>query len=241
MMRRAVSLVFSLLLAVLCWARPSAALLTSAEHVTGTWTFTSPLLVGTIGEAVAGQGVTIDGLTVLDGALKTTSGAGTAGTLATAVEYGGGAIHRTVLTVSGSLTITDATTAGAHGSSTLYTFPAGAIRILGATADLAALCGTTGLTATATNEIGLGTVTAGTDNAALTSTEEDVITGSASDLVASAETLAAQNLTGVGIDGTTTAGKVWLNFVFAADDASANDACAMSGTVTFYWINAGDY
>lgn len=158
------------------------------------------------------------------------------------VERGDGVSHKTTWSFSAvSLAITDATTAGAHGKIQLYDWPAGHIKILGSTCDLAVTCGATGLTATATYDFGLGSAGAGVDNAALASTEQDVITKIEGDLSSSAATLRSVNSTDLTLAGTSTAADLWLNAAFEADDASANETCTVTGTVTVHWLNLGDY
>lgn len=166
----------------------------------------------------------------------------------TLAEYGDTAVHKTVWTFDEvSLYITDATTAGAHGKIKLYEGPAGWIKLVGASSNLTMDCNSTGLTDTATYDIGVGTATVGTDNAALTTTETDILADAGGDLSdadgLNRATMADVNTSGFGtdFDGHTTAVDYFLNVAFAADDASANDTCTLNGTITIVWINLGDY
>ena len=166
-----------------------------------------------------------------------TLGTVTAGTGVTA-SYRPGQV---VLTLTdASVTITDATVAGAHGSLTLCTFPQGHIKVHGTLMNLSFTKSGAGLTDTATYEIGIGSVAAATDNAALTSTEEDVVAGQTGDLTAGAVTLQVVNSTDATFNGTSTAFAPKLNIVFAADDASANASVTVNGTVTITYDNLGD-
>lgn len=186
-----------------------------------------------------------DRIVITDGgALWNDLGAGDIGVSSTgfSLTENGIALHQTTFTLDAiELVITDHTTAGAHGSLKLYDFPAGYIKFVGSSADLDVACGTVGLTATATYEIGVGTATLGVDNAALTSTEEDILTGVASDMSGSAIALGTALAVDASKDGHTTAADAYLNLVFAADDASADDVCTLDGTVTVTWVNLGDY
>lgn len=159
----------------------------------------------------------------------------------TVEEIGTGPICQTVFTFSSTpISVTDSGANGGHGSIKLYDFPDGYIKLIAAHADLDFTAGTTGLTATATHEIGVGTAAAATDNAALTSTEENIIAGVATDLVGSAITYNAVNVTDAGIDGTGTSLDLYLNTVWAADDCSDDDTVTVTGTLTVTWLNIGD-
>lgn len=172
-------------------------------------------------------------------------GAGTVGVSSTGlslVESGDGVLHRTTFTLDGfEVAITDHTTAGAHGSFKLYDFPAGYLKFVGSSLDVDVSCGTTGLTATATYAFGVGTVTAGVDNAVLATTEQDMINAITGDLSGSAVALGSALATDASKDGHTTAGDAYFNVAFAADDASDDDVCTLDGTVSITWINLGDY
>lgn len=179
--------------------------------------------------------------------LSTGNGSVSAATKAAGVavtEAGIGAIHQTSLTLTAvSVTMTDATTAGSHGSILLYDFPAGAIHLLGATYDLTTLAGAGGIGDTAALVGSIGTVTMATDNATLTSTEADVIPSTAGTLTGGAGTLKSQTTTALStiLDGTTTAKDAWLNLAVPDAGSSANDTVTVAGTVTVFWINLGDY
>lgn len=156
-------------------------------------------------------------------------------------EIGNGPLCQTVFTFSSApISVVDSGANGGHGSIKLYDFPAGYIKLIAAHADLDFTAGTTGLTTTATHEIGVGTTQVATDNAALSTTEENIIAGVATDLTASAITYNAVNATDAAIDGTGTALDLYLNTAWAADDCSANDTVTVTGTLTVTWINFGD-
>lgn len=174
----------------------------------------------------------------------TTVGVGAKNGAAVAVaEKGDGVIHKSVFTLTAlSITMTDADTAGCHGGHKVYDFPAGLIRILGATMDLTTTAGAGGIGDTAALIGSLGSVAVATDNAALTSTEADVIPSTAGTLTAGAGTLKgkatiSQDIT---LDGTSTAADLYLNLAVPAADSTANDTVAVSGTITILWASLGD-
>jgi hypothetical protein len=165
------------------------------------------------------------------------------GTGVALTEHTGG-VHQTKLTLTGvSITMTDATTAGSHGSLKLYDFPAGVIQVLGATTDLT-ITAAAGIGATASVVGSLGTVTTQTDNAALTSTEADIIPSTACTLTTSAGTMKGKSTAtemAAGIfDGTSTAKDLFLNFAVPDAGSTANSTLTVNGTVTFTWANHGD-
>jgi hypothetical protein len=167
-----------------------------------------------------------------------------AGTGVTAAEAAG-AIHQTVLTVSAlSVTMTDATTAGSHGSQKIYDFPAGLIQVLGCTTDLAIARVGTAIGATAAVVGSVGTATVGTDNATLTGTEADILPSTAATLTAGAGALDGQSTAtemAAGVwDGTATAKDAYLNLAVPDADSTGDDALTVNGTITFTWINHGD-
>lgn len=172
----------------------------------------------------------------------TTRNVGTAGTGCTATEYGNGVVHQTVLAVSAlSVTMTDAGAAGCHGTSNLYSFPAGGVTILGATADLTLTAGAGGIGDTAAAVWSVGTAAVGTDNAALTTTEADIVSSVASTLVGG-----TKNAQGAGpatvtfFDGTGTAKIARLNIAVPDAGSSASDTFTVAGTVNVSWLFTPD-
>ena len=172
---------------------------------------------------------------------------GTAGSApfnaSTAASTTAGGMLKTVVTLSGrSVTMTDATTAGSHGSIQLYDFPAGNLFFLGATCDLTLTAGVGGITDTAAVVVGVGTATLATDNATLTGTEADLVPSTAATLTAGVGTGKGKSLTAgaVVFDGTSTAKDAWLNIAVPDAGSTANDTITVSGTVTLVWANLGD-
>jgi hypothetical protein len=152
-------------------------------------------------------------------------------------------VHRTVVTLDYDMTITDAGVAGAHGSVKVYDFPEGRIYILTSHADFNVTCDAvaSGLSATATYELGVGTAAAGVDDAALATTEEDIIAGALGDLTDSAVSYEAVLSTGAAHDGSATAKDAYVNLVFAADDSGAEGGtCNIAGPLSITWFYVGD-
>jgi len=164
------------------------------------------------------------------------------GTGVTAVEYGnGGTIHRTVLTLySVSLTITDATTSGAHGSLKVYDFPAGHVLIHGALMNLTTLAGAGGLADTAAVVGSVGSATTATDNATLTTTEANIIASTAGTLVGGAGVLVnTASIVPAPFDGTVTPLDAYLNVAIPDAGSSASDTLTVNGTITLFWSLGG--
>ena len=201
-----------------------------AQHTENREIYTSE-----IRESVSGRG------TLFPNGIRNTAGAGRVPPGRSVTE--GMAFHSTIVHLSQSLAITDAAAAGAHGSALVYTFPEGRIHIVSSHADITITCDAiaSGLTTTATHEFGFGTAAAAVDNAALTSTEEDIIAGVAADLTASAIKYEAVASTAVPLDGSAAAKAVYANLVFAADDSgAAGGTCSIVGPLTMHWVYVGD-
>jgi len=179
-----------------------------------------------------------------------TGGAGEDYSLATgtvAAEYGNGIVNKTVFTLDDqTVTLADEAGVVAYGSQKLYDFPAGAIMILGATADIDLTKSSAGVDADWNGDFGVGTTAAGNNNA-LATTEQNIIPttatpeASAGATTANGQSTATENAV---IDGTTTALDLYLNIlVDDADHDVTTTACNLiaNGTITVFWINLGDY
>jgi len=152
-------------------------------------------------------------------------------------------VWETVFTfVNHVITITDADTAGAHGSTKFADFDAGLVRILGGLTDLS-LTAAAGIGATGAIVCGVGTATVGTDNATLAGTEQNIIPSTSVSLTGSAGTLRAETTATEGavtLDGTGTAADLFLNMAVSASDASANSTVTVNGTIRLTWVQLGD-
>jgi hypothetical protein len=150
-------------------------------------------------------------------------------------------LNSTVLTFTGvSVTMTDAAAAGSHGSLEVLNFPAGLIVVAGVTSDLAIARVGTAITTTAAVVGSIGSVTVGTDNATLTSTEADLLPSTAASLTAGAGNCDGQSTAVTVLDGTATAAKAFLNLAIPDAGSTGNDALTVTGTVTILWGVAGD-
>jgi len=162
-------------------------------------------------------------------------------------EYGAGLIHKTVITAAAlPMALADVADTVAYVGTKLYDFPAGAIMIVGATADLELALSSAGVNADWDGDFGVGTVTA-SNNATLATTEQNIIPTTATPQASESETTATGQSTATEnavVDGTTTALDMYLNFlVDDADQDVTTTACNLlvTGTITVYWINLGDY
>jgi hypothetical protein len=175
---------------------------------------------------------------------ETASGSGVvSGTGVTVVESGDAALKKTVLTFTNvSVTMTDATTAGSHGSLKVYDFPAGLLSYLGGTTDLTIARVGTAITTTAAVVGAVGTTATATDDDALTTTEADLIPSTASTLTAGAGVTKGKYAVApqVPFDGTATAVDAYLNFAIPDAGSTGNDALLVNGTITLVWSNLGD-
>jgi len=167
---------------------------------------------------------------------------------ATAVEYGDGVLHQTVLT----LTLTGANDLDLAGDADnskgvkVYDFPVGRIHVLGATIN-ASVTVNNAFNAS-DNDIfymAVGSVD-GTQaaNADLTSTEADLIPKTTLDTESNATLTLdwhAALAAAAQFDGTTTALDVFVNAAVANASTTKAVTVAVTGTLTITWINLGDY
>ncbi|MEW6210153.1 MAG: hypothetical protein AB1631_17435 [Acidobacteriota bacterium] len=180
--------------------------------------------------------------------IKTTSGNGAAnGTGVVATEYGDGANHKTVLTLTNTpIPLTDEAGVVAFGSLKVYDFPAGLINFKGAVADLAVTKSSAGVNDDWDGDFGVGTVSAGNNNA-LATTEQNFIPSTATPQATAGATTAKGKSTDTEankvLDGTGTPIDIYLNAL--VDDTDHNVGATpcnliFNGTITFLWENAGD-
>jgi hypothetical protein len=210
---------------------------------------------GWVNETVKGNATAITNLAggVNANAIHSVGTKDAAATLAV-TEIGDGAIHKTIITLTAhEMTVEDGDTPasdGAWGTSLLYTFPKGYIKLLGAKAgfiagNIAASSAGTGLAADANFEIGVGTVASANEGAfELSGTQENIIAALDIDLVASVSDADENgfNVTDAGFDGTTTAIPVNLNMRTTSDDESGVDdsTLTVTGQIVLVWTNIGE-
>lgn len=190
--------------------------------------------------------LTVEG-TLNAGTVETTEGVGAvAGTGVTVAEQGDGAVHKTVFTfTNAAVVLADEAGVVAYGGLKIYDFPAGYIRTLGASSNIAVTKTSAGVNTDWDGDFGVGTATA-SNNATLSSTEQDVIPTTATpQAVAGATTANGVSTASEDTikDGHSTAKDLYINFL--VDDADHNvngTACnlILNGTLTVIWTNFGD-
>ena len=171
------------------------------------------------------------------------------GATVTATEYGDGIMHKTVLTLAS--TPVSVVSVGANagvGGTKIYDLPEGRILVLGCMADLSlaiAVAKQGDFTdGTPEGDIGVGTVApANADALGTDSTDDDFSTATAFTMNAYAASADVPSEPTGQMDGTATAKDVYVNLlVDAADiDNDVTTQVLVSGTVTFHWINLGDF
>lgn len=128
----------------------------------------------------------------------------------------------------------DAGADGAHGSVKIYDLPGSVVSILSASATLEMEAGDSSIDADAALVFSVGTVTVGTDNATLTSTEANIIPSTALTLDAGVDEASA---VGTAVVVSTT-GEVFLNVAVAADDSSDDSTLIVNGQITIVYTAA---
>lgn len=158
-------------------------------------------------------------------------------------ECGTGVIRQTVLefTADQAVTMTDEAGVVLYGGLKIYDFPAGDITILAAVADLD-IEGTGNVTATFDGDVGIGTATAGNNNA-LAGTEQDILPTTATPQAVASLTTANGRSTAISKhDGTSTAIKAYLNFLVDDADHNGGGITVKSGSKIYLtWFVGGDY
>jgi hypothetical protein len=166
------------------------------------------------------------------------------------VEYGGAAIHKTILTCTATpVTISDDAGVAQYGGVKVYDFPEGLICTLGAVVSGSLTAGVTGtIIDNWDGDVALGTATA-TTGATLISTEADIlqsvaVSAGTSDKIGVVDAVSvATALTESGarwLDGTATANDMFLNFVIDDNATHTAGTAAFTGTIEFSWINLGN-
>lgn len=206
-----------------------------------------------LGADAAGSVATVlTRLNNVDTALGGTDGVVSGGMVAesnvVAVETGNGALHKTVLTATTQTIVIGNTTGVSFGTVKTATFPAGPIRILGAslTVGLSYAFPGTGsqaepLTGTMGGDYSFGTV--GTLNSTLDGTAIDIIPSTGIDPLSTAVDNHLASVTDNPYDGTSTA--ITVNLSHIIDDGDVTNGHSENVTVSYvlaiYWINFGDY
>lgn len=155
-----------------------------------------------------------------------------------------GSMHTVILTFTDcAFALADAAGVVAYTGKKVFDMPSGAYHILGACADLALTKSSTGVNADWDGDFSVGTVTA-SNNASLSSTEQNIIPTTATPQAASGATTADGVMsTALILDGTATASDIYLNFlVDDADHDVTGTACNLivNGTLRFTYVYMGD-
>lgn len=165
---------------------------------------------------------------------------GSAGVNCSVSDVVAGGMHKTTLTLTNvAITVNDG---AVNNNQVIFTFPAGAIKIIGATSNFT-VTNTLQFNADTADQYyyGVGTAVGSGD---LTTTEQNVVAKQTCDTnsnTVSSFNKKTQQGTDATIDGTSTAVTLKLNvYIPAANDSGAN-TITFNGTLTFVWCNLGDY
>jgi hypothetical protein len=208
----------------------------------GAWKINGTTVTSTAAELNALDGITAT-VTELNQLDASAGGPGAALGSNTAAEYANGIGHKTVITLSTVLPLADG---GFQVSSNIYTFPAGVILIEGATLNAVGTMGADGFNNSTADlyNFGIGTAVADKGDGALETDEVDVIASTSVDTING--TNLVNDIHGYGpvparFDGTTTAVKLYANMGIPAANDNADNTNTITGTLTIYWKNLGDY
>lgn len=158
-------------------------------------------------------------------------------------EYSVAGWNTTVFTLTGYVLTVANTTGASFGGAKIYDFPAGRISIEGGTYNLSCDWAGTDIAAAGSGDISFGsTITA---DATLDGTDVDIgaSTGMLDPFVTGVGTAKGFFVKDTEIDGTTTALDLNMNMII--DDADVDDGdsdpVTITGTITLFWRNLGDY
>lgn len=181
------------------------------------------------------------------GAIATKLGAvsGVSGVTLTSAVKNGSLFELNFALAAVPVTITDAGAGGAGGGVKLFDFVQGAIQSLGSRTNLTAITSDTTLDAAGDLVLihALGSAAANAGDKALTGTEVDFGAVSGDVTLASNAGTSASVIRGpgaAGIDGTSTAADLYLNFSASAATADATGILTVTGTVTVVGTLLGD-
>lgn len=173
-------------------------------------------------------------------ALRTNANVGAAGTGVTAVEYGDGYNHVTVLTLTAAALTPTTIPADAEGAGIIvYTFPAGVHLFTACHMDITAFTGT-GFAATNAIDMGIGSLISSGDIATLTTAAmEDCVTGqTVADISSPATEKSTVATAGAPLLFESGGSKViHLNVAGTWNDTFT--APVVTGTITLYWAFLG--
>ena len=162
----------------------------------------------------------------------------------TAIDRAIGSQHTVIMTFTNvDFALTDEAGVVAYTGKKVFDMPSGAYVIHGAVADLALTKSSAGVNADWDGDFSVGTVTA-SNNATLSSTEQNIIPTTATPQASSGATTAdGVSTAALYLDGTATPSDIYLNFL--VDDADHNvngTACNLivNGTLRLTYTYLGD-
>lgn len=167
----------------------------------------------------------------------------------TVQELGDSLVHKTIITCTAvPISLTDDAGVSQYGGVQVYTFPEGLIFTKGAIISGNLTLGVTGTFIDAfTGVNALGSVVATTGSTLITTEAtwlQSTANATAAAKVAAVSSVSvATNLTEASsrcFDGTTTPGKIFLNFAVADDATHTSGTGTFTGTITIAWENIGD-
>lgn len=189
-----------------------------------------------------GGNLQIDGILTVDSGTQSPLGVGAVSVGgASAVEWGDGIYHRSIITVDATgVNDIDLEDKDDGNGVLIYTFPIGHIRVLGVVADLSATS-SAGIFQ-GTFPMAVGTAIGADGDATLTSTEADLCASTAiSYNGVQACDLPPVSAADMTWDGTSSAVTVYLNAAVLGTDINTASTVEATGTVTIHWVNLGDY
>jgi len=196
--------------------------------------------VGATG-AVTGSELAASGVSTITGS---TIGTPASGTLTASHKVVGPYVQSTFTLTAARIAVTDGAASGSHGSTLLFTFPAGGVSFLGSRQNYTAFVEGAALTTAAGDaafKIGLGTTAiAAAADAVLATAEKDI--GGEISITDSGGTGAGTGYTGAGIvkDGSATNATLNLNWSGSAATIDATSTIDVTGTITVNWALLGD-
>ena len=165
------------------------------------------------------------------------------GSTVVVAEDGAGPVRKTVFTLTATpITLTDDAGVGQYGGVKLYDFPAGSIRTLGATINAELTLVGTEWIDNAVGDVSLGTA-APTSAIALATTKANILASTA--IAAMTDQVGPINASTISDGGLAAAGTtdadLYLNIRIDDNAAHITSSGTITGTVTLFWVNVGDF
>ena len=164
----------------------------------------------------------------------------------TVTEDGFGPLRRTVLNFTNvAFALTDNAGVVAYSGKKVYDFPAGLTLVHGAVLDIVVTKSSAGVDLDWAGFVGVGTVTA-SNNATLSSTEQDIIPTTATTAAAGSSTMKANNAAAIApiVAGLGTDNDLFVNFLVDDGDQDVTSTpcnLIVNGTLVVTWVNLGNH